>query len=288
MDTQTEILPITSSSKTLRFGHTPDPDDAYMFYGLASGQVKIPNVQIQHIITDIETLNKRALKGEIEVTAISTAVYPHINNMYWILPIGASVGRDYGPVVVHRSGDFKPKTKRIGIPGRNTTAYLLLRLYTQDFQPVELPFDQIPYALLRGDVDYGLLIHEAQLTYASLGFEKILDLGSEWMAETGLPIPLGLDVVHKNLGVSHAREVARALKQSILVANLQKDESIAYALKFGRGIQKDLGEKFVGMYVNEDTLDLGSEGEKALNFLFDKAYRAGIYSSPTRVDVLRI
>lgn len=282
--TTTEITPET---KVLRIGHTPDPDDAYMFYGFASGKVTIPGYTVENVLEDIESLNKKAMKSEIEVTAVSTAVYPLLQNNYWIMPTGASVGRNYGPIVVRRVGNPNPKTKKIGIPGKNTTAYLLLRLYCSAYQPVEMRFDQIPQAVLRGEVDYGLLIHEAQLTYANLGLEKITDLGVEWSNDTHLPIPLGLDVIRKDIGRENALLIWKGLKDSILSANANKDDAVAYALKYGRGLQKNLGEKFVGMYVNEDTLELGQEGEAALNLLFDRAYRAGIYAKPTIVDVLR-
>ena len=276
----------SATTKTLRVGHTPDPDDAYMFFGFASGQVRVPGFEIQHVLEDIETLNQRAINQEIEVTAISTAVYPRLRNTYWILPTGASVGRNYGPVVVKKSG-AQPLGKRIGIPGKNTTAYLLLRLYAPGYQPVEYRFDEIPAALQAGEIDYGLLIHEAQITYERLGFEKVVNLGEAWAKDTNLPIPLGLDVVAKSLGRERAVEIWKALKKSIEVANEQKDAAVEYALKYGRGLAKDLGERFVGMYVNDDTLELGTEGEAALNLLFDKAYRAGIYETPTIVDVLR-
>lgn len=273
--------------KPLRFGHTPDPDDAYMFYGLATGQASIPGHKIQHVLEDIETLNQMAMASEIDVTAISTAVYPHLNGNFWILPTGASVGRNYGPVVVRRGDDPTPKSKKIAIPGKNTTAFLLLRLYAPGYQPVEYRFDEIPRALHRGDVDFGLLIHEAQLTYETLGFTKVINLGEAWMADTGLPIPLGLDVVRKGLGKDLALDIWKGLKTSIEIANAQKDKAVDYALQYGRGLQKDLGEKFVGMYVNDDTLELGEEGEAALSRLFDKAYRAGIYPKPTPIEVLR-
>jgi 1,4-dihydroxy-6-naphthoate synthase len=273
--------------KTLRVGHTPDPDDAYMFYGFASGQVKIDGYEIEHVLEDIETLNKKAVRGEIEVTAISAAIYPTLQNKYWIMPVGASVGRNYGPIVVRKPGNLNPSTRRIGIPGKNTTAYLLLRLYAPGYEPVEYKFDEIPAAVTKGEVDYGLLIHEAQLTYGSLGLEKIMDLGVAWMDDTKLPIPLGLDVVRKDLGRDKAIEICAALKKSIEVANEKKDPAVQYAIKYGRGLETKLGEKFVGMYVNNDTLELGVDGEKALNLLFDKAYRAGITSSPTIVEVLR-
>ncbi len=280
MDTATE-------NKTLRIGHTPDPDDAYMFYGFASGKVKIPGFTIEHILEDIESLNRKAMKAEIDVTAISTAALPLLQNQYWIMPTGASVGRNYGPIVVRKVGNHNPKTKKIGIPGKNTTAYLLLRLYCSAYQPVEYRFDEIPQAVLKGEVDYGLLIHEAQLTYGSYGLEKLTDLGQEWSNDTHLPIPLGLDVVRKGLGKETALQIWQGLKDSILAANANKDAAVEYALKYGRGLQKNLGEKFVGMYVNEDTLELGEEGEAAINLLFDKAYRAGLMMKPTIVDVLR-
>ena len=273
--------------KILQIGHTPDPDDAYMFYGFASGKVTIPGYTVKNVLEDIESLNKKAIKGEIEVTAISTAVYPLLQNNYWIMPTGASVGRNYGPIVVRKVGNPNPKTKKIGIPGKNTTAYLLLRLYCSAYQPVEMRFDQIPQAVLKGEVDYGLLIHEAQLTYASMGLEKITDLGVEWSNDTHLPIPLGLDVIRKDLGHGNALRIWQGLKESIQAANNDKDKAVEFALRYGRGLQKNLGETFVGMYVNEDTLELGAEGEAALNLLFDRAYRAGIYPKPTIVDVLR-
>jgi 1,4-dihydroxy-6-naphthoate synthase len=203
------------------------------------------------------------------------------------MPTGSSVGRNYGPVVVRRAEASPSKSRRIAIPGKHTTAYLLLRLLCEEYQAVEMRFDQIPKAVMLGEVGYGLVIHEAQLTYASFGLEKIIDLGEEWMRVTGLPIPLGLDVVRKDLGKNLALSIWLAFKESILVANRQKDAAVEYALRYGRGLETKLGEKFVGMYVNDDTLELGNEGEKALNLLFDKSYRAGILKSPVVVDVLR-
>lgn len=277
---------LQSATKILLVGHTPDPDDAFMFYGFASGQVKIPGFQIEHVLEDIQSLNQKALRTEIEVTAISTAMYPYLNKNYWILPMGASVGRNYGPVVVKREGE-KPSGKKIGIPGKNTTAYLLLRLYDNSYEPIEYRFDEIPAALQAGEIDYGLFIHEAQITYASHGFEKIVDLGENWMDKTGLPIPLGLDIVRKDLGRDFALQIAAALKTSIEIAHADRDQAVDYALKFGRGLSKQLGDRFVGMYVNNDTLNLTDDSERALNLLFDKAYRAGLYPAPTKVEILR-
>jgi 1,4-dihydroxy-6-naphthoate synthase len=279
-------LSTVEKTKILRIGHTPDPDDAYMFYGFASGQVKIRDYEIEHILEDIQSLNQKAVHQEIEVTAISAAIYPSLRDTYWVLPIGASVGRNYGPIIAHKKG-VTPKGKKIGIPGKNTTAALLLKLYTTGYEPVELRFDQIPQAILDGQVDFGLLIHEAQLTFDALGLVKIMDLGVEWMKDTGLAIPLGLDVVRKDLGRPLALEISAALKQSIVVANRNRSAAIDYAIQYGRGLKKDLGDTFVGMYVNADTLEMGTEGEKALNLLFEKAHRAGILPHPVTVDVLR-
>jgi 1,4-dihydroxy-6-naphthoate synthase len=169
-----------TENKVLRIGHTPDPDDAYMFYGFASGQVKIQGFEIEHILEDIETLNQKAIHNEIEVTAISAAVYPYIHQNYWILPTGASVGRNYGPIVVKKIGNQSPKTKRIGIPGKNTTAFMLLSFYFPGYEPILYRFDQIPEAIQKGEVDFGLLIHEAQLTFKDYGLEKLMDLGVEF------------------------------------------------------------------------------------------------------------
>lgn len=272
--------------KTIRIGHTPDPDDAFMFYGFAKGLVHIPGYQIKHVLEDIETLNQKALETEIEVTAISAAMYPYLNRNYWILPVGASVGRNYGPIVTKKKGP-RPAGMKIGIPGKNTTAFLLLRLYAKGYEPVEMRFDQIPQAVLNGQVDYGLLIHEAQITYGSLGLEKIMDLGEEWMKETRLPIPLGLDIVRKDLGKELDISICNALKLSIEAALRHREDAVNYALTYGRGISKNLGDRFVGMYVNKDTLELGEEGERALNVLFDKATRAGLYPKPTSAEILR-
>ena len=277
---------VGQKTRILRFGHTPDPDDAYMFYGFATGQTRIPGCEIEHVLEDIESLNRRARNAEIEVTAISAAMLPELDNRYWIMPMGASVGRDYGPIVAKRAG-AAPAGRRIGIPGKNTTAFLLLRLYAKGYEPVEMKFDEIPAAVLRGDLDYGVLIHEAQLTYGDLGLEKLIDLGQAWMADTGLPIPLGLDVVRKDLGRDLAVSIAKALRASIEVANAQRDKAIDYALRYGRGLKKNLGDRFVGMYVNADTLDLGAEGEKALHVLFEKARAEGLVSAPVPIDVLR-
>lgn len=275
-----------NKTNVIRYGHTPDPDDAFMFYGFHTGAVKIQNFEIEHVLDDIETLNQRALRGEIEITAVSAAIYPRIAQTYWILPMGASVGRNYGPVVAHLK-DKKPKGKKIGIPGLHTTAALLLQLYSPGYDAVPFRFDRIPDALQKGDIDYGLLIHEAQMTYDRLGLQKVMDLGEMWTADTALPLPLGLDVVRKDLGRDLSLEIARALKASIELARSDRRPAVQYAQTFGRGLSAELTDRFVGMYVNDDTVDMGADGEKALNVLFDKAYRAGLLKAPVPVEILR-
>ncbi len=263
------------TEKILRIGHSPDPDDAFMFYGLASGKVKIPGFAIEHVMEDIQTLNVRALRGELEVTAISAHAYPHVADKYFIMATGASMGEGYGPIIVSKkySSLDELRGKVVGTPGKLTTANLLFKIYTDGIQHEDMSFDQIIDAVLNDKVSAGLLIHEGQLTYKDAGLKKILDFGELWRDETnGLPLPLGLDVVRRDLGENFAREISRALRDSIRYGYDHQDESIPYALQFGRGIDSNVGSKFVKMYVNERTIDMGEEGRKALQLLFEKAY----------------
>lgn len=265
--------------RVVRVGHSPDPDDAFMFYGLASGKVKLEGVQIEHILEDIQSLNRRALNAELEVTAISAHAFPHVAEKYWIMKTGASMGEGYGPVIVSRHyrslGELRGKT--VGTPGALTTATLLFKVFTDGIANIDMPFDRIMDAVDTGEVDAGLLIHEGQITYQSLGYHKILDFGELWERDTDrLPLPLGLDVVRKDLGEELAVALSRGLRESIRYGYDHQNESIPYALKWGRGIGKDLGEKFVKMYVNELTIDMGEKGQQALNLLFGKAFQKGI------------
>lgn len=275
--------------KTIRVGHSPDPDDAFMFYAIAKGKVNFPGLAIEHVIEDIQSLNRRALNAELEMTAISAAVYPLIAKDYWILSTGASVGRNYGPIVVAKTSlsldDLRGK--RIGVPGLHTTAFLLLKIFIDDFVPVELHFTDIIGAVREGRVDAGLVIHEGQLNYASFGVLKCLDLGVRWFEKTGLPIPLGLDVIRKDLGRDAAREINSTLAKSIQYAQDHQSEAIPYALEFGRGIPGDTAERFVKMYVNEDTLDLGEEGAEALRELYKEGALKGIFEFPSGISVIR-
>jgi len=263
------------AEKILRIGHSPDPDDAFMFYGLASGKVKIPGFTIEHVMEDIQSLNMRALHGELEITAISAHAYPHVADKYFIMAAGASMGEGYGPIIISRNYSTLEELhgKVVGTPGKLTTANLLFKIFTEGIQQEDIPFDQIIDAVLKDRIAAGLLIHEGQLTYKDAGLRKVLDFGELWRDETnGLPLPLGLDVVRRDLGEKFAREISRALRDSIRYGYDHQDESIPYALQFGRGINSAIGSKFVKMYVNERTIDLGEEGRRALQLLFEKAY----------------
>lgn len=271
--------------KILHVGHSPDPDDAFMFYGLAFNYVKIDDYQIQHILEDIQSLNLRALKGELEVTAISAHVYPYVEDKYWIMRTGASMGIGYGPVLISKN-DYSIeslKGKKIAQPGDFTTATLLTKIYLDDFISVPMPFDQIMDAVKEGSVDAGVIIHEGQLTYESLGFKKILDFGKIWMDEYGLPLPLGLDVVRKDLGLELAKKISEGLRKSIEYGYKNLTEAVNYSLQYGRGLDFELGEKFIKMYVNDLTIDMGEAGKKALDLLFDKAYKKGIINKKVEI-----
>ena len=273
----------------LTIGHSPDSDDAFMFYALATGKVTIPGYDIEQVLEEIELLNRRALEGELDVTAISAAVYPHLADKYRIMSCGASVGRSYGPILIARSPlDAEGlEGKRVAIPGEHTTAYLLLGVLIEvPFIPVFLPFDEITEAVSTGSVDAGLIIHEGQVTWAAEGHTNVLDLGEAWGRDTGLPIPLGLDVVHRRLGDGTARKVAEALRAGIRYALDHEEEALEYALSFGRGIDRDTCRRFVRMYVNEDTVNLGEEGRKALETLFQRAYERGIIPREPPMDIV--
>ena len=274
---------------TLRIGHSPDPDDAFMFCALSKGAVRIRDYRIEHALDDIETLNRRALSGELEVTAISAHAYLDLADKYWILATGASMGEGYGPVVISKTPMKKEdlRGKRVAIPGEKTTAALLARIFLPEFQPVVRPFDKIFETVARDEAEAGVLIHEGQLTYAQEGFHKVEDFGEKWEEETGLPLPLGLDVVRKDLGRDLAREINDALRESIEWAYDNEDEALTYALQFGRGLKRELGRRFVKMYVSDLTKDMGEPGEKALSELFSRAEAAGAVSKAPAIELIR-
>ena len=270
-------------SRKLRIGHSPDPDDAFMFYGLATGGVRIRDFEVVHILEDIQSLNERAQRGDLEVTAISAHTYPFISNRYWILSCGASMGKGYGPILVCRgkvpSASLEILSgKKIAIPGKMTTAYLLSRIYLEKtLEYVEIPFDQILSSVLKGKVDGGLLIHEGQLTYEKLGLQRVIDFGELWQRDTNLPLPLGLDVVRSDLGETLAEEIRDGLRKSIQYAFDHEEEALTYALSVRQtGMSLPQAKVFVRMYVNEYTLDMGEEGRRGLVELFQRAVEKGI------------
>lgn len=275
--------------KTLSIGHSPDADDAFMFYGLASGRVAVPGYRVDHVLDDIETLNRRAHGAELDVTAISAAAYPEVQHLYRIMSCGASVGRRYGPIVLAREPDSISDLagRRIAVPGPRTTAYLLFRLYVPgEITPVMMDFDKIMGAVAGGEVDAGIVIHEGQLTWPSSGLKVVVDLGAAWTEDTGLPIPLGLDVVRRGLGSATMDAVARALKQSIQLAHSEEEDAVDYAMQFGRGVEREVCRKFVRMYVNDDTVDMGDEGRRALETLYARAVQRGLLQTPPNLDIL--
>jgi 1,4-dihydroxy-6-naphthoate synthase len=274
---------------TLRIGHSPDPDDAFMFCALSKGAVRIRDFRIEHALDDIETLNHRALSGELDVTAVSAHAYLGLADKYWILATGASMGEGYGPVVIAKTPMKKEdlRGKRVAIPGEKTTAALLARIFLPEFEPVVRPFDKIFETVARDEAEAGVLIHEGQLTYAQEGFHKVEDFGEKWEEETGLPLPLGLDVVRKDLGRDLAREINDALRESIEWAYDNEDEALTYALQFGRGLQRELGRRFVKMYVSDLTKDMGETGEKALGELFSRAEAAGVVRKAPAIELVR-
>ncbi len=274
--------------RVIKIGHSPDPDDAFMFYGLASGKVRLPGIRIEHMLEDIQSLNERAMKGELEVTAISAHAFAHVADRYWIMRTGASMGEGYGPVIISRKykslEDLKGKT--VATPGPLTTATLLFKTFTDGIKNVDMAFDKIMSAVDNDSVDAGLLIHEGQITYESLGYNKVLDFGEFWEKETkGLPLPLGLDVVRKDLGEEMAHTLSRGLKESIAYGYNHQDESIPYALQWGRGISTSLGEKFVKMYVSELTIDMGEKGKAALELLFARGAQKGLIPKVPSIEL---
>ena len=266
--------------------HSPDSDDAFMFYGLASNNVDTGGVVVDQVLSDIETLNRAAFEGKYEVTAVSFHAYAHLNDKYALLPHGASMGDNYGPIVVARqdSGLKGVKGAKVAIPGTLTTAYLALRLYEPDFEYVVVPFDQIQQSVLDGKADAGLLIHEGQLTYQDEGLRKIVDLGEWWAEKTGgFPLPLGGNIIRRDLGPELIHKVSKMLHESIAYALSHRKEAVEYAEQFGRGLDRDRTDKFVGMYVNDLTLGYGDRGRKAVELLFNEAFEKGLI--PQRIEV---
>ena len=277
-----------TTPKLLQIGHSPDADDAFMFYAIASGAVGMPGYKVDHVMKDIQSLNELAYKSELPVTAISAAVYPRIADKYRIMDCGASAGRQYGPIILARKG-FEGKGlkgKKVGIPGVNTTAYMLSRIYHQGFEPVFLNFDTVMQAIQKGEVEAGVIIHEGQITYHESGLVKVADLGEEWFADTKLPIPLGLDVVRRSDGEVMAKAMTKMLRDSIIYARAHEDAAVDYAMQYGRGLDRETCRRFVRMYVNDDTVSLGVEGRKALEALYSRAAARGLINKVPPLDIV--
>jgi 1,4-dihydroxy-6-naphthoate synthase len=272
--------------RTIRIGHSPDPDDAFMFYALTAGKVSIPGIRIEHVLEDIETLNRRARTGELDVTAVSFATYILVAEQYRMMDPGASMGKGYGPILVARQPISPAEIEQhvVAIPGKHTTAALLLRIFVGDPPQIEVAFDKIPQAVLEGQADLGLLIHEGQITHQQMGLTKVLDLGEAWQRESALPLPLGVNVMRRDLGEPVHRALAQALRDSIAWAHANVDEALEYAMRYGRGIDKETCRRFVLMYVNDFTLALGADGRAAVERLFTLAHRKNLIPAVPPID----
>ena len=279
-----------SETEKVRIGHSPDSDDAFMFYALAKDLIPTDGISVVHVIEDIESLNRRALNAELEVTAISAHAYAYVADNYALTPCGASIGDKYGPLVVSREALSREGLagKKIAIPGKLTTAFLTLNLYQPDFQPETVRFDQILDYVEDGKADAGLIIHEGQLTYARMGLHKVADLGEWWHEETGLPLPLGANAIRRDLGDDKIRQITTLLKESIQYSLDHREKGLEYAMTYARDMETDLADRFVGMYVNEYTLDYGEAGRAGVRELLRRGYESGIIPHAVEVDFVEI
>ncbi|MBM3813578.1 MAG: ABC transporter substrate-binding protein [Acidimicrobiia bacterium] len=269
--------------------HSPDSDDAYMFYALATRKIRSSLLSIRHVLEDIETLNQKAMMGAYPLTAISYHAYPYVANKYVLMASGSSVGDGYGPMLISNRpmAPEDVKGKRIAVPGKMTTAFLVMNLFQPDFEPVQTPFDQIPEAVRSQSVDLGLVIHEAQLTYSRGGFHHVLDLGKWWKQEHGLPLPLGANALQRSLPDDIRIECCRLMRESIQHAIDNKAEALEYAMQFARDMDSQLADKFVGMYVNHHTIDCGEEVPRAAQKLLDMGHEAGLIPHRIEVEFIR-
>lgn len=278
--------PAASGAREIKVAHSPDSDDAFMFYGLATHKVRTPGLRFTHTLCDIETLNQKAREGVYDVTAISFHAYPYIQDQYALMTCGGSVGEGYGPMIVSPRpfSTDEIKSKRIAVPGKLTTAYLALNLFAPGIDTEIVPFDQIIPQVLEGKYEAGLIIHEGQLTYEKSGLHRIVDLGKWWHRVTGLPLPLGGNAIRRALGPQLMPVVTAALRESIQYGLDHRDEALAYAMQFARDLDTSSADKFVGMYVNERTLDYGPDGREAVHRLLDMGHKAGIIAPEARVE----
>lgn len=277
------------STKLIQIAHSPDSDDAFMFYGLATSKVRVPGFKFAHTLTDIETLNQRAIHDPFyDVTAISFHTYPYIQDEYALMDCGGSVGEGYGPIVISPKPLTHDELKkvRVAVPGNLTTAYLTLKLFAPDIETEFVPFGEIIEAVHAGKYDAGLLIHEGQLTYASLGLKKVLDVGTWWHEQTGLPLPLGANAIRRNLGRETMETVTKAVRDSIQHGLDHREEALAYAMQFARDLDPNLANRYIGMYVNERTLSFGPDGREAIRKLFEMGYERGVIPHQAKIDIV--
>ncbi len=272
--------------RDISVAHSPDSDDAFMFYGLATNKVRVPGLRFSHTLTDIETLNQKARVGVYDITAISFHAYPYIQDKYALMPCGGSVGEGYGPMIVAARpfSESEIRKLKIAIPGKLTTAYLALELFAPGIETEVVPFDQIIPQVLEGKYEAGLIIHEGQLTYDRSGLHRIVDLGKWWQRITGLPLPLGGNAIRRELGPELMSAASQALRDSIQYALDHREEALAYAMQFARDLDTAMADKFVGMYVNERTLDYGADGREAVQRMLDMGHKAGIIGPEPHLD----
>lgn len=276
-------------NREITIAHSPDSDDAFMFYGLATNKVRVPGLKFTHTLCDIETLNRKAMEGAVyDVTAISFHAYPYIQDKYALLPSGGSVGDAYGPMIVsqHSYTVDEIKSVKVAVPGKLTTAYLVLKLFAPEIETEVVPFDQIIPQILAGKYKAGLIIHEGQLTFSKSGLFRVVDFGKWWHETQKLPLPLGGNAIRRNLGSELMTIVGSAIKESIQYSLDHRDEALAYAMQFARDLDTQLADKFVGMYVNDRTLDYGPDGRQAVKRLLDLGYKAGIIPKKAKVDFI--
>jgi 1,4-dihydroxy-6-naphthoate synthase len=278
----------TSKTATLRLAHSPDSDDAFMFYALATGKVRLPGVKFDHVLCDIETLNQEAHKETYDVTAVSFYGYSFVADKYVLLDCGASFGEGYGPIVVssHPLKKNELAGKRIAVPGKATTSYLALKLFEPRVETVTIPFDKILDAVQAKEVEAGLLIHEGQLLFSQIGLNRVVDLGQWWQEQTGLPLPLGANAIRRSLGPEIGRQVARVIRESVSYALEHREAALDYAMQFARDMDPQLADKFVGMYVNNWTLDYGEKGRRAVRELLARGAAVGLVPSSFKVEFL--
>ncbi len=278
----------TPTPQRLRIGHTPDMDDAFMFFAMAEGKIPMDGIAVEHVIEDIHTLNERARKAELDLTAISVASFPMVSTDYWMMSVGSSVGQGYGPVLISRTPQSLQALRgcRIGVPGLHTTACVLLQMALPSCVPVAMAFERIPEAVQQGEVTAGVVIHEWQLTYQDAGLLPVMDLGMWWQQQVKLPLPLGVNVIKKSLGVQTARRAAALLKASLLYGFAHQEEAIAYAMRYGRGTDAVRATQFINMYVNEESLAISHPCREALREFFKRAAVTGLIPRVPPLEII--